>query len=111
MTGLERRKHPRLSCGDGNLKAAFRLHDGSIGRFDVVARNVSRGGIAFMHSKAVEPGADCDLILPTRHGELIGIRGTVRACRNVGIILKEIGVQFDEPLDDDSVAELAIVDR
>lgn len=106
----ERRKHPRMSCTDTSIQGAFRLADGIIRELRLVARNVSRGGIAIMHEGSAEPGTACNLVLPTRNGELIAIRGSVRSCRNVAVMIHEIGVEFDDPLDAESFAELSIVE-
>ena len=106
----ERRKHPRMRCTDTSIQGAFRLADGIIRELQLVARNVSRGGIAIMHDGSVEPGTSCDVVLPTRNAEAIAIRGSVRSCRNVAVMIHEIGVEFDDPLDAESFAELAIVE-
>jgi len=107
--GHERREHPRIKCNDTRFSGAFRLPDGTIREFRLVGRNVSRGGVSFMSDRTATEGSRIDVVLPTREGEMIGVSGQVRSCRNVGFVLHEIGVQFEDPLDETSFGELAIV--
>ena len=105
-----RRKHPRISCGDAKVSAAVRFPDGSIQEFQVVARNISLGGVAIWRETPIEEGTQCTLALPTRDDELLGVPGTVMFSRRIGMTVNEIGIQFERPLDEADFASLKIVD-
>ena len=110
-TAIEnRRSHPRVTCGEGQLHATVRFGDGETQEFQVIARNVSRGGIALWREKPLKEGAACTLALPTRGGEMIGIAGTVVFSTRLGMTVYEIGIQFDRPLDEDEFEMLEIAD-
>ena len=110
-TAIEnRRNHPRITCGKGQLHAMVRFGDGETQEFQVIARNVSRGGIALWREKPIEEGAVCTLALPTREGEIIGIAGTVVFSKRLGMTVNEIGIRFDRPLDEDEFGMLEIAD-
>lgn len=105
-----RRTHPRINCGDEQLHAIVRFADGETQEFRLVARNVSRGGIALWREKPMTEGAQCTLALPTRGDEMIGVAGSVVFSKRLGMTVNEIGIQFDRPLSDDELATLDIPD-
>ena len=110
-TAIEnRRDHPRINCGEGQLHAMVRFGDGETQEFQVIARNVSRGGIALWREKPVKQGAECTLALPTRGDEMIGIAGTVVFSKRLGMTVNEIGIRFDQPLDEHEFGMLEIAD-
>ncbi len=115
VTGLvnrkNRRKHPRVACNETRFAAAIRLSDGAVRTFDVTSHNISLGGISMVLDRYVDPGARCDIILPIGDHEKMGVQGAVVACRQVALMLHEIGVQFDEPLDPEDMDSLSLVDR
>ena len=105
-----RRSHPRISFGEGQLHAMARFGDGETQEFQVIARNVSRGGIALWREKPIKEGEACTLALPTHEGEIIGIAGTVVFSKRLGMTVNEIGIRFDRPLDEEEFGMLEIVD-
>ena len=105
-----RRRHPRIIFGEGQLHATAHFGDGEAQEFQVIARNVSRGGIALWREKPIKEGEACTLALPTRDGEIIGIAGTVAFSKRLGMTVNEIGIRFDRPLDEDEFGMLEIVD-
>jgi PilZ domain len=105
-----RRSHPRINCGETQLHAIVRFEDGETQEFRLVARNVSKGGIALWREKPMVEGAVCTLALPTHSDEMIGIAGRVAFSKRLGMTVNEIGIQFDRPLDDDEFALLEITD-
>jgi hypothetical protein len=50
-----------------------------------------------------------EVVLPRKDGEMVGVAGQVRSCRNLGFIIHELGIEFDEPLDQETFAELAVI--
>jgi hypothetical protein len=105
-----RRRHPRVPCRDARFSAAVQFEDSTIREFEVVARNISRGGIAIMHDKFIEPGTACVLALPVAGEEIMGVQGQVRFCRKMALVLHEIGLEFDEPLEQADLEAVTLVD-
>jgi len=71
--------------------------------FAVPTRNISRGGLAFLHSQMMRPGQRCGVLLPTIGERPQAVKGTVVHCRYVRAMVHEIGVQFDEPINLDDL--------
>lgn len=67
--------------------------------FDVVPRNLSRMGMAFLHGRFVYPDTPCHVALPTQDGSGTFIDGRIRMCRHIGGIVHEVSVVFNEPID------------
>ncbi len=72
---------------------------GGTGRYLVCARNISAGGLSFIHGGYIHPASDCKILLPRRDGSPIAVNGTVMHCRHVEGAYHEIGVQFTEEID------------
>ena len=106
----ERRLHPRVRTDGRKVPAAVRFADGTIQEFQLVTRNVSRGGIALMHDHVIPPGTRCQVVLPLRDGSVMGVEGEVMNCRSLGLMVQELGVAFDAPLDDGELELIALVD-
>jgi hypothetical protein len=102
------RQYLRLGLDDQPINAAFRLADGSYGEFRLTGRNVSRGGVAVLAPNDVAAETPCNVVLPTRNGEMLAVRGRVRRTRSVGADRHEIGIQFDEPIDASAFGELLV---
>lgn len=94
-----RREHDRLAYRASEIAVLLVQPGGSIGRFLVTARNLSAGGMAFVHGGFVHPGVECRVVLMTRSGERKLVLGKVRSCRHIGRHLHEIGVQFFAAID------------
>jgi hypothetical protein len=99
-----------MACGDRRFHAAVQFPDQSVRKFQVVASNISRGGVAIVHDKPISAGTDCSLLLPLTTGEVMGVRGAVRHSRNMALMLHEIGVQFEAPLTPDEFELIALVE-
>ena len=72
--------------------------DGSSVDFAVVPRNLSAGGMAFIHGQFLYPGSACEVTLAGEEGDH---RVTGRICnvRHLTALVHEISVSFDEPID------------
>jgi len=97
--GSTRRTHPRMEYRVSDIAVAITHPGGSIGRYLVQARNLSAGGMSFLHGGYLHVGAECCAVLITIDGDMKGLRATVRACRHVTKNIHEIGVQFHEKID------------
>lgn len=79
----------------------------------VRTRNLSSGGVGFIHNSFLYNGTACHIALQTRYGESVALAGMVMWCRHVAGQGHEIGLRFvqmieiDEFIGKDSAAESA----
>jgi CheY-like chemotaxis protein len=73
--------------------------NGTTAGFSVACRNISRGGLAFLHSAFLHQGTRCSVVLshPTR-GD-VTIEGWVARCAHRSGMIHEIGMTFAEPIE------------
>lgn len=95
---VHRRKHERyayrckglvVSIDQGNYQSIL----------TAPIRNISNGGMAFLHRAMVHVGRSCRLQIRTPANRWIHITGKVVRARYVTQGIYEIGVQFDEEID------------
>ncbi len=67
--------------------------------FLVPTRNISEGGLSYLHGGFVHIGTRCLVQLVTSHGTWNNVIGTVARCRHVGTGLHEVGLEFDHELE------------
>lgn len=65
----------------------------------VSARNLSAGGVGFLHAHPLHVGARCQVRLVDRHAQDQHFTGIISRSRYVKADVHEIGVQFDESID------------
>jgi DNA-binding response OmpR family regulator len=85
--------------------------DGSPVGYEVAARNISSGGVAFLHGGFVHNGTRCAVQLVTPEGKWKGIIGGVVGCRHVEQNVHEIRVRFDQPIDAADFTPAAVTQR
>lgn len=73
--------------------------DGVTSKFLVRPRNLSTGGISFLHGNFLYPGTTCRIALQTTDHEQVMALGTVVRCRCVRGRAHEVGVQFAAPIE------------
>jgi hypothetical protein len=97
--GSERRRHARIPhrLHDG-IEAILTDPDGHETVCRVRPRNVSQGGIAFLHEKFLLPDTRCTIMLISNTDQLVEISGDVVDCRHVEGRLHEIAIAFDQPI-------------
>ncbi|MEQ9206300.1 MAG: PilZ domain-containing protein [Phycisphaerales bacterium] len=61
----------------------------------VATRNISRGGIAVLHSSFVYPNSRCHIGAVLEGGHKLDIKGTVKRCDHIGGKVHELGIKFD----------------
>ncbi|HUJ76687.1 MAG TPA: PilZ domain-containing protein, partial [bacterium] len=71
---------------------------GSSANYVVAPRNLSRGGLGFLHGSFVYTGTPCIVILKTRGGKAVRVEGKIVNCRYVRGHVHEVGIRFHEPL-------------
>jgi len=67
----------------------------------VRSRNLSVGGMGFIHLNFLYPDTPCHVALQTRHGESVALAGRVTWCRHVSGKSHEIGFRFDQMIEID----------
>ena len=94
-----RRRHTRYEYRALDLAVSVLHPGGGESRLLVCSRNLSAGGVAFLHGGYLHPGSDCRLMLMRRDGKPIALMGTVRHCRHLQGSCHEIGLQFAQEID------------
>lgn len=96
-----KRRHERLTFREKAQMTVVRLENpsGTMDAFRLRLRNLSTGGIGFLHGHHVFDGTPCMLALPDKHGHSYMISGRIVRCRKLKKDVFEVGVQFDEELD------------
>jgi CheY-like chemotaxis protein len=70
---------------------------GAVSTVQMACRNISRGGLAALHSTYIHPGTRCRVTLPHATGPRI-VDGTVVRCIHRSGVVHEIGVSLDQPI-------------
>jgi len=94
-----RRMHERIAYHVPGIPLVVTHPDSAVSRFLVCARNISAGGISFLHGGFLYPGSRCELTLPTVWGGQEAVVGQVVSCRHVEKQTHEFGVAFDALID------------
>ncbi len=69
----------------------------------VRCRNISVGGLGFLHGAYVHPGTRVVLTLISANKQGYRINGSIVRCRHLTKTVHEVGVAFDEPIDLESM--------
>ena len=94
----QKRMFQRVTFRQTNVPITVESYGGSLMRFRVCARNISKGGMGFLHGGFLHPGNPCDVVLTTLDGERQVISGKIAQCRFVTGRLHEVGVKFVHPI-------------
>jgi len=98
-TSLERQS-PRYTIPLKALIVGMRQPGASeTGAYQVIGRNISSGGLAFLYGGFVHNGTRCMMQLVTPHGSWNDVGGTVIRCRYLEANVHEVAVAFDHPID------------
>lgn len=97
--GRERRRQERVPYQhQAGLIVKMHHPGGSIANYLVRVRNLSSGGIGFLHSSFVYSDTRCTMTLRTRDNKSVFIQGKVVRCKHVRMHIHEVGLRFDEPI-------------
>lgn len=99
QTESNRRANIRYPYRKGDIPIVVEQPGGVITRLSVSPRNLSSGGIAFLHGGFLYVGSKCSLQLTALSTEPIVVSGEIVNCRHVDGILHEVSVKFDMPID------------
>ena len=95
-----KRGDPRLRLEVENVVVELDPAEGGSGvRLSVVPRNLSRGGLAFVHGRFLYPNTRVAIVLPDRQGETHRLEGKVVRCRHVSGMVHEVSVMFREEIE------------
>jgi CheY-like chemotaxis protein len=97
--GSEKRKQRRWAYRAERIGITVEHPGGGVARYLVSARNLSAGGLSFLHGGFLHPGARCRLNLLRLDGQDEPIDGTIASCRLVEGRIHEIGLKFDRLID------------
>jgi hypothetical protein len=103
----DRRAHERFPLMS-QIRLTVRLLEGPAERFWCIPKDISQGGIGFMHGAPLPIGIACLAEMQTPSGESFEVGGRVTRCTPVAGKIHEIGVAFDAPVEAPAIA--AIVD-
>jgi CheY-like chemotaxis protein len=98
-----KRQHARLEYRALDIAVSVTHPGGSRSRLLVCSRNLSAGGIAFLHGGFLHPGTECSMVLIRRDGTPLAVMGNVRHCRHLQGSVYEIGIQFNREIDPTAV--------
>ena len=109
--GHDKRRWKRWEYRMSDIAVIVQHPGGGSGRFLVCARNISAGGIAFIHGGYVHPGSECRILLPRRDGTPLLVAGVVVHCRHVESNHHEIGIRFLQEIDPAAILPSASADE
>lgn len=100
---VDQRKHPRLSYRKlSQVAVAIKPPEGKWVKYIVRSRNLSPGGIGFIHGAYLHIGSKCLIILKDCHSQVVCIEGRIKRCELIEAPAHDIGVQFNEQIDIDN---------
>jgi len=97
--GADLREEERLDYTLKGLIVQMRHPGGSCINYLVRPRNISVGGIGFLHGSFCYTGTPCELSLRTVDGKRELVGGRVVRCQHLQGLVHEVGVKFNEPID------------
>ncbi len=94
-----KREHDRFEYRAGDVPITITHPGGGTGKFIACTRNLSSGGMSFLHGGFLHKGTHCRVVLPKRDGRETVVLGRVAGCRHIAQRLHEVGVEFYEKID------------
>ena len=96
----ERRSEPRYRCkAHPKVPVVISDEDSLVGKYRVIARNISSKGLGFLFGQLVDPGNRCTILLETVDGKIESVAGTVVRCCHLEGCVHDVGLMFDEPIE------------
>ncbi len=94
-----RRRDRRYTYRPGSISIAVEQPGGVTTCLSVSPRNISAGGVAFLHGGFLYTGSQCMLRLRPELEETMETGGEIVNCRHIQGLLHEVSVKFDRPID------------
>lgn len=108
------REHPRLAA---SFRCVIRLappgnRESDHGTYLVHTRNISAGGLGFVHDHELHAGTRCTVALQPQQGKGLIVPARVAWCRDIQRLAEDVttfdvGVQFDRPINIDGFVPAA----
>ncbi|MEM6505831.1 MAG: response regulator [Planctomycetota bacterium] len=95
----DEQREVRVSCTNNEAVLTLKTDGGGETRLSVLARNLSRKGVALVHGRYIYPKSRCEVSLQALNSAWHSVLGTVQHVRHVQGTIHELGVHFDEPID------------
>jgi len=96
---------------DAKLICQLAREEGPAVQIVVRCRNISVGGLGFLHGSYVHPGTGCVLTLISAFKQGYRIHGTIVRCRHLTKNIHEVGVQFEAPIDLEKMVRGLVVEN
>ena len=97
--GRSPRRQPRYFYRQALINLDALHPGGTASQLSIYSRNISAGGLAFVHSGFLHPGTRCDFSLPRLDGLKQQIYGRIVNCRHLDGVMHELSVKFDSDID------------
>lgn len=92
-SGHNKRRHERMSYRGRQVILYTKQTERDVA-FVVPTRNISRGGLSFLHGQMMHLGQPCTVDLASSDGNWLTVEGTVVRCRHIRGMIHEIGLKF-----------------
>lgn len=106
--GFHRRRHERHRCRQYAVLVRVKQTGQQPTNFLVPTRNVSNGGVSFLHGAMLHPNTRCTIVFLLPDRRTFRTQGRVVRSRHVTGMIYEIGIGFDAPI---SVKDLQLGDE
>ena len=97
-----RRAHQRKSFREIIILVTSKRGDQEVS-FIVNTRNISDGGVAFLHDEILEPGTPCEVRILQVCGDWLDFSGEITRCSKIVEGTYEVGMRFQEVIDIDEL--------
>lgn len=94
------RRNLRVDFRNKGIQIEVISQEGQIVRFEVVSRNLSNRGFAFIHGQFVHNDMRCRLFLPQSNDDRVySLEGFITRSRHIKGLIHEVVMIFDHPID------------
>jgi CheY-like chemotaxis protein len=93
------RKDTRWAYRQSDIGVTIEHPAGGVSRLLLMSRNLSAGGISFLHSGFLYPGSRCQVALPKLDGQLHIAGGSIVTCRHVQGLVHEVCIKFERRIE------------
>lgn len=97
--GNNARRWPRFKYDAEHIIVRITHVGGTVHNYLVVPRNLSVGGVAFIHGQFIHPDSRCEVVLPTPKASWFRVGGRVVRCLHASGMIHEVSVEFEERID------------
>ena len=99
----DRRTHERHPYRIAGLELIIEHLSGGSSNVLITTRDISAGGLGFLHGGFIHPGSKCWITLRRSNGMPMTVAGRITSCRHVEGIVHAAGVMFESAIDIDQL--------